>query len=270
MTEQSDPAHRRINEAGDSVPSSQESVTRAVQNLRIWDQRLPWPYQPQCPQREISGHSHGRNNTREYLRCAQCGSDPAAHVASSDHGLVRHMGQKHGRQRLLYGSIGQLRHFDRVACVVCGAVRSRRCHSCSFCNSNTSRRELRVGDTFQDRRRPGHQEVARGGTSIDQQLSQSSQPVPPGEPLDDTQLLSELRLVSAMALPRCVVSRYAMAWAESLEGAMSGHQSWALLCRYRCCLLLAEIPRGVDRNSELKQRVQLCESGQINALIGVV
>ena len=74
-----------------------------------------------------------------------------------------------------------------------------------------------------------------------------------GEPLDDSplsirgvvptqrdkQVLSKLRLASAMALSRCVVSRYATAWAESLEGAMS------------------EIPEGVDRNSELKQLLQL-------------
>ena len=122
---------------------------------------------------------------------------------------------------------------------------------------------------------------------MDQQQLQSSQPVPPGEPLDDSpltdcairnivladrdkQLLSELRRVSATAHPRCVVSRYATGWAESLEGAMCGHQSWALLCRYRCRLLLAEIPRGVERNAQLKQRIQLWESGQINALIGLV
>ena len=35
---------------------------------------------------------------------------------------------------------------------------------------------------------------------------------------------------------------------------MSGHQSRALLCRYRLSLLLAEIPKGADRNSELNQR----------------
>ena len=34
-TELPDATHRRINEAGDSVPRSQDSVTRAVQNLRI-------------------------------------------------------------------------------------------------------------------------------------------------------------------------------------------------------------------------------------------
>ena len=52
---------------------------------------------------------------REYLRCAQCGSDPAPHVASSDHGLMLRMGQKHGGQRSLPESIGQLRHLDRGA-----------------------------------------------------------------------------------------------------------------------------------------------------------
>ena len=197
------------------------------------------------------------------------------------------MGQNHGGQRLLSESIGQLRHLHRGACVICGAMRSRRCNRRSLCNSNTPLGELRVGDTFQDRLQRGHQDVARGETSMDQQLLQSSQPVLPGEPLDDSplpnctiwhivitdrdrQLLSELRRASALALPRCVVSRYATAWAESLEGAMSGHQSWASLCRYSCRLLLAEILNGVDRNSELKQRLQLWESGQITALIGLV
>ena len=59
---------------------------------------------------------------------------------------------------------------------------------------------------------------------------------------------------------------HATAWAESLEGVTSGHHSWA--CRSR--LLLAEIPEGVDRNSELRRRLQLWESGQINAQIGLV
>ena len=45
---------------------------------------------------------------------------------------------------------------------------------------------------------------------------------------------------------------------------MSGHQSWALLCRYRSRLLLAEITKGVDRNAKVKQRLQLWESGQIS------
>ena len=86
----------------------------------------------------------------------------------------------------------------------------------------------------------------------------------------DEQLLPELRRASAMGFPRCVVSQSATAWAESLQGPVSSHQSWALLCCYRCRLLLAEIPKGVDRNSVLKQRLQLWESGQISVLIGKV
>ena len=267
----------RVNEAGDSVPSSQESVTRAIQNLRISDHPsglhgLPAPPTPAVgnPRRQ----PRPKQQPREYLRCAQCGSDPAAHVASSDHGLMLRMGQEHGGQRLLSKSIGQLRHLDRGPCMVCGATRSRRCNRCSFCNSHTPLRELLVGDTFQDRRQPGHQDVARRGTSTDQQLLQSSQPVPSRRtsgrqtvncPVRDvvvTERDKQPLPASAVALPRCVLSRYATAWAESLDGAMSGHQSWALICRCRCRLLLAEIPKGVDRNSELKQRLQLWESGK--------
>ena len=51
---------------------------------------------------------------------------------------------------------------------------------------------------------------------------------------------------------------------------MSRHHCWAVLCRYRCHLLLAEIPKGVDRNSELKQRRHLWDTGQISDLISKV
>ena len=71
----------------------------------------------------------------------------------------------------------------------------------------------------------------------------------------DKQPLADLRRVSAMAIPRCIVSRNAPAWAESLEGAISGHQSRAALCRHRCRLLLAEVPKGCDRNVETSAAV---------------
>ena len=105
-----------------------------------------------------------------------------------------------------------------------------------------------------------------------------------GEPLDDSplpncpirdivlrerdkQLFAELRRAFAMALPRCIVPRCATAWAESLEGAISGHQSWALLCRYRCRLLLTEVSKGTDRNAELKLRLSVREAGEVSGLI---
>ena len=45
-----------------------------------------------------------------------------------------------------------------------------------------------VGDIFEDRRQPGYQDAAASGTAAGQQLPQGSQPVPPGEPLDDSPL----------------------------------------------------------------------------------
>ena len=134
---------------------------------------------------------------------------------------------------------------------------------------------------------PGRQDVVRGGTSIDQQLLHSSQPVPPGEPLDDSplpncsiwntvltdrdkQLLSEPRRASAMALPRRVVLSIRHGLGRKSRGSHERSPVLALPCRCRCRLLLAEISKGVDRNSELKQRLQLWQSGQINALISLV
>ena len=70
-----------------------------------------------------------------------------------------------------------------------------------------------------------------------------------------------------MATPRSIGSRYAVAWAESLEGALHRHQTWAVLCRYRCRLLLADIPKGHDRNAELKRRLQMWEASQMHELI---
>ena len=58
-----------------------------------------------------------KQQPKEYFRCAQ--PDAAAHKASTDQGLEKHMGQKHGgQQQLLTESVGQLRQLDRAACVV--------------------------------------------------------------------------------------------------------------------------------------------------------
>ena len=51
------------------------------------------------------------------------------------------------------------------------------------------------------------------------------------------------------------------------RGSRSHERTPVVGCRFRCRLLLAEIPKGVNRNSELKQRLQLWESGQISDLI---
>ena len=89
---------------------------------------------------------------------------------------------------MLADTVGQLRWLNRQACIFSGTIRSQRCRRCKSCGFDTPLRELRVGDTFQDRRQPGHQDAAASGTAFGQQLPQSSQPVPPGEPLDDSPL----------------------------------------------------------------------------------
>ena len=181
--------HRRINEAGDSVPSSQDSVTKAVQNLCISDSPAASAALP-APPPPTMGNSRRqprpKQQPREYLRCAQCGPVADAHLASTDGGLMQHMGQKHGGQTLLEDTVGQLRWLNRQACVHCSTIWSQRCRRCKSCGFDTPLRELHVGDTFQDRRQPGHQDAAAGGTAGSQQLPQGSQPVSSGELLDDS------------------------------------------------------------------------------------
>ena len=69
-----------------------------------------------------------------------------------------------------------------------------------------------------------------------------------------------------MAISRCVMSRYTTAWAESQERAVNGRQSWAILSRYRCRLLPAEIPKGCQSNEELNRRLQLWEAREVHEL----
>ena len=82
---------------------------------------------------------------------------------------MKHRGKKHGGQVLLPDSVRQLRCLDRAACVARGTSRSQRYSRCNFSGSDTPLRELRVGDTFQGRRQPGHQNAAASGTAAGQQ-----------------------------------------------------------------------------------------------------
>ena len=169
-----------------------------------------------------------------------------------------HMVQKHISQQLIQDSVAQLRHLDRAACVLCDTIRSRRCHRCSYCKSDTPTRDFSVGDAFQGRQ-PGHQDAAPKGMPTAHQPPRSSQPVPPGDLLDDSPLpncsirdivlterdkqsLADLRRASAMAFPRCKISRHATAWAESLEGTISVHQSCACCADIvaACCWLRSQ------------------------------
>ena len=79
--------------------------------------------------------------------------------------------------------------------------------------------------------------------------------------------LPSLRRPSALPVPRALASRYAVAWSESLDGAMHGDETWALLCRYRAKLLLADVSHGTDRNEELKRRIRHWERAEMDDLV---
>ena len=92
------------------------------------------------------------------------------------------------------------------------------------------------------------QPIPQGDTQDDSPLSNSQiRDIATTE--RDAQLLGDFRWASSMATPRTLVSRYAPAWAESLEGVLTGHRSWAILCRCRCRLLLPEVPHKADTNN---------------------
>ena len=269
-TEQSNASLWRINEAGDSVPNSQDSVTRGVQNLRISVSLAePAALQPHHRQQWGIPDRHDRNNSPR--------STFAVHSAVQILPLTWHPRMEVSCS--LWGKDTEDRCCFRTACATCCGLRpigSRRCRRCNLGGTGTPLRELRVGDTFQNRRQPGHQNAAASGTT-GQKLPQSSPPALPGEPVDDSPLpkcpirdvpLSERDTLLLTELRQAPV--VATAWAESLEGAVSSHQFWALLCHYRCHLLFAAIPKGVDRNSQLKQRLHLWEVGHITDLISKV
>ena len=203
---------------------------------------------------------------------------PAHFFGGSDNGLVVHMGQKHGGQSLTQESVAQLRQLDGSACVICGTIRSRRGSRCTHCRAGTATRDTLAGDIFQDGQQaghrdaaatksnpppPSHQPAANSARKSPRLQSTPKQPHFGTSPLQrDAQLVIDLRQASQQwPFLAALFSRYATAWAESFEGALTGHQSWAMLCRCRSQLLLLKVPSGHDRNTELKQRLRLWEAG---------
>ena len=181
----------RINEAGDAVPGSQGSITREGQNLQLTDtaatQTTRTDPAPQMHNSRRMTQPRSRQQ-RDYLRRAQCGSDPEVYTRNTDHELMMHMVEKHGCQQLIQESVAQIRQLDCAACVHCDKSRSRRCNRCSHCKKDTPTRDITVGDVFQDRRQPGHQDAAVSAPNPHQTSSESAacaarSPPPPPPPL---------------------------------------------------------------------------------------
>ena len=139
--------------------------------------------------------------------------------------------------------------------------------------ADTATWDTPMDDVLQDRRQPGHQDAAVSQPNP-HQPSATAQPIPQGDTVVDSPLPSRpssgdryhrTRQAAARRSPPSLSdgpSTHGLPIRHCLEGAIHGHQSWAVLCRYRYRLVLAEVPQGSDRNTEVKQRLQLWETAK--------
>ena len=67
-------------------------------------------------------------------------------------------------------------------------------------------------------------------------------------------------------LPAAVASRFAVAWAECIEGMMQGDEAWGFLASCKAKLILAPDPEDKDRNEEVKRRMKLWVEGRLEEL----
>ena len=254
--EQRNARRRRINEAG--VPCSQDSITRRVQSLQISDTpaaqtALPAPAPPPMPNTRRPPQARPKQQPRAFAvrNVAQILSpSEQSPITASCCTWSRSTGDNGCSQKAMRSSGTSIAQPEKL---VTPSGRG------DVADAPSAEVILRSETLLAIPLRT----VANPGTRMQrlavQQSPQGSQPVPPGDLLDDRplpncpvrdvllterdkQLLAELRRASSITLPRCI-SRYATAWA---------------LCRYRCRLVLAEVPKATDRNSELKLRLRIC------------
>ena len=148
VTEQPNAAHRRINGAGDSAPSSQDSVTRGSSE--------PAHLGFLC---STSGSaSPATVDNEEFQKTAT--TEPTAQRVLS----LCTVRSRSRRSQSIHRRRSRAAHWAKTRrtaapsqialgncavstvqpCVVCGTIRSKRCNRCGFCNSNTPLREHRV------------------------------------------------------------------------------------------------------------------------------
>ena len=224
---------RRITKTRNSVPSSQDSVTRGVQNLQISDtpaiqtaRSAPAP--PPMPNSRSPPEARSKQQPENIFGVRRVAQIPPlseqSPTTASRCTWFRNTGDNHCFQKALVPSrpcgLYSLRHHQAAA-------------MSPDDNPDTRVQRPMAGPPF------SHLLNTRCCSQVTPPTTARFRTAP-FETLSterDKQLLAELRRASAMALPRCVVSRHATPFAESFEGAMSGHQSWAHLCRNRCRLL---------------------------------
>ena len=259
------PQRRRLDEEGDAVPGSQDSIlAERVRTLAIGTTR-------QLRSRSLSSNS--------LLKCRMC---PAADAfqARDSRGLLQHMVRMHLGQELPPEAVEQLRNLNKGMCVICAGIRACTVPFCSHCGIATPMREPRVGDIVPDRRRGDNPQPATQTPSADG----VGQPAPSQDEEEDntpaSDLFRDVRLPAnfdndakqlsvppLMRTPLSVCERFASAWTKALEGCMADHPAWSVLARFRCKLLKGPVPRGEDRVDEIKKRLHLWERGEFRELL---
>ena len=234
--------------------------------------------------------SNGRRRRREVvhqqrwegLQCCMCVGAAPFHGDDS-RGLMMHLVRAHLGQVLTAEAVAQLRTLDKAACQICAAIRARTTPYCRTCQCATPTRPLVLGDVVQDTRRQGQVPSAPqgGGTPeaeghrAEEDMGNQEQDAPDARRAVRAVRISDASKRAAVHLhrgglkkvPKCVASRMAVAKAEGIEGSLADDEDWGFLARYSTRLLLAPIPRGADRNSELKRRLLFWEDGRVDELV---
>ena len=237
----------------------------------------------------------------QLLCCTMCQSADAFQ-ATEGRGLMQHIVRAHLGQPLLAETVAQLRALGREACRICASIRARTTPHCTHCGVATPTRPLQLGDVVPDRRRGGTQSCSRvpgtsdatataaaagagagqggggaataavasaGGEADEAPEPGSVAAVPREAHLPDPArlLAAELRKHTLQELPISTAARMGTCMAEALEGCMAGDSAWGFLAQHRSRMLLAHVPKGMDRVMELKRRLRLWEEGQFDELI---
>ena len=234
---------RRLNEEGAAVPGSQDTVlaAQAQQQLRISESHSEQP----ASLRRRRPRQEATSGASVILRCAMCGPSPGAFQPADSRGLLQHLCRTHLGQELTAEAIAQLRNLGKVACRICGGIRARTSPACSRCGCATATRPLRLGDRIPDTRRGAvaGSEGVDSGPSHPRPLSSNDGLHPPAAPAESgdewetrraavtrrtCDLLNGISRNTLQHFPAAIASRYAVAWAESLEGMMAGDVAWKL------------------------------------------
>ena len=270
------------------MPSSQDSVTRGVQNLHVSD--------PPAAQAALPAPTTVDNGEFKETAATETTAQRVPSVCAVRSRSRRSQSILRPRSHAAHGSkTRRTANCSQQALGNCAVSTVQPASFVALSNHNdaTDAASVRAmprsvnfvwGDTFQDRQ-PGHESTALGGAPTDQQPPQSSQPVPPGDPLDDkpatklshsghyyhrTGQAGTRRASPGLRNGTPAMRGLSMSPLHGQKGAMSGHQSWVLLCRYRCRLLLAGSLKVSTGTRNLKLRLLLWEKWQISDLISKV